>query len=397
MSKQEEAYLDKLQNDLRDSKLQEIVGGVNFFELTGMRTLEVKHSQFLKQLFDVDSNHGLGTAIVQGFLEKIDDLNLPADFYRNLRTETEKVFSNNKRIDILLYSQDTVVLIENKVFADERKGDEESEEGAMTVTLKGQKTWQLQDYVDGLADDNNLNCKPNKHYIYLTPEGKAPKCPSADKWKTAKYTMIIDVINETLKSNAVNSEMKTILEHYIKIIRRFIAVDKETKEKCQKICADNKEAIDLIIKFKSETTKRIAKDIHNLLQEREKSGIGIRVLKKAGMICRFKTDNMNRILGENKNPITYEIAPEVSKFSEFAWLSRPDSNDDKLRQIVGAETYDIAKKEIKNEKRILKGNKFCNVDENIGEDELGIAIDKFIKRIAIIEAEAEAKLTLKIK
>ena len=45
--------------------------GVNFFEISGIISKEIKHSKVLAWLFDANGNHGMSDNIIRKFLQRV--------------------------------------------------------------------------------------------------------------------------------------------------------------------------------------------------------------------------------------------------------------------------------------------------------------------------------------
>jgi len=378
--------LQALEADADFIALQSEVGGLNFFEISGMTTLETKHSKTLAWLFDVSNNYGIREIFAKRFLSQVLGLDLSSSFdYSSLKVETEWVFHNGKYIDLLLYSEkeQTVILIENKVLDKER----------IVITEKEQRS-QLDNYVDGLAVDKKFKAYLHKKYIFLSPDGE----PSSNsKWLAADYSMVIKAVNEAEKSSVIEAELKIILKHYIKTIRRF-AMDEEVKKKCLEIYKAHKEAIDMIGSLKLNTVEQISACVFRLLKDKANAGAGIYDVRLNGKICRFKTERMKLLLSD-KNPITYEIAPSGEKYSRYAWLENPDASDVLLKSVVAVfDSLSRTKKEtpIKNQRFVLGGETFVDKTFVSQASELGVDekilsnhIESFLTRITEIEETIE--------
>ena len=55
--------------------LDQYINEVNFFEITGITNLEIKHSNFLAWLFDANGSHKLGDAVIKKFLNLVFEKN----------------------------------------------------------------------------------------------------------------------------------------------------------------------------------------------------------------------------------------------------------------------------------------------------------------------------------
>lgn len=329
--------LEELENDEDFKRLQEVLAGNNFFKLSGMVKQETKHSYFLFNLFDPNGAYGWGTDFVKDFFENRLLLELPSTFYSQMNAikREYKFNKNEKRIDLLLYSNDTVVLIENKINADESDN-------------------QLTNYEEGIENDNKFS-QYNKKYIFLTPDGRLPKNEQKNKWITANYGQIIDSIREMQKMHKPQTqdeqELHIFLEHYIKFLRNYVIMsveflDEETKRIHENLSKRYPEATAFMGKrHPDDKLLFISKEISKILKD-VKDQYGLKLLGKDGIIgkngkrIQFKTTKMGNLLKKQNskaNPIIYEVSDDVlpnKSMSAYAYCRNADFTDDNLTKIL---------------------------------------------------------------
>lgn len=320
-------------------RLQEMLEGINFFELCGMNNQETKHSYFLLNLFDVKGKHGWGDAFAREFFKKAN-LPLTDAFYKDLKTDSirrEYQFAKGDgQVDLLLFADQTVVLIENKV--DSTESDN-----------------QLAKYENGIEIDERFK-DYQFHHIFLTKAGQPPKT-GKKKWIPVSYGDVIDAILEAQKqmgSGKEAEEYKIILEHYIKLLRRKIIMnitdlDKETKALYLQLKKDFPEAIDFLSKpFVEDIYVFIKNKIAEILQEEScsrklhpKDGGGWIVGTK-GIRLQFQTQKMDEIIHKisngSPNPFLYEISNDGSIggkkiIKAYAHPYDADKNDPAYRRV----------------------------------------------------------------
>ncbi len=294
-------------------RLQEMLEGINFFELCGMNNQETKHSYFLLNLFDVKGKHGWGDAFAREFFKKAN-LPLTDAFYKDLKTDSirrEYQFAKGDgQVDLLLFADQTVVLIENKV--DSTESDN-----------------QLAKYENGIEIDERFK-DYQFHHIFLTKAGQPPKT-GKKKWIPVSYGDVIDAILEAQKqmgSGKEAEEYKIILEHYIKLLRRKIIMnitdlDKETKALYLQLKKDFPEAIDFLSKpFVEDKYIIIREKIAEILQQ-EAARRGLKLKGKGGIVgdkgirVQFQTQKMDEMIHklspDSENPIIYEFSNDSDK------------------------------------------------------------------------------------
>ena len=245
---------DNLQKEL--SEINNNLMDFNILEITGMGHQETKHSTILGWLFD-DSEHNLEYKILDEFLKKVI---LKNENNEKIETLKEYVYLSHKQdlniyrekdnIDLLVVDENNkvVIIIENKVFASERK---DGEDGG-----------QLQKYKDII--DEKYNDDYQKYFIFLTIN-LAQQVQDNINWMMANHQMITDTIEEIVTNNQDLSEKtKIIFESYIDLLKRKkIVEDKSIKELCEKIWNDKKykEALEVLFEYKPNKSELILKSI----------------------------------------------------------------------------------------------------------------------------------------
>lgn len=212
-------------------------GGFNIFEAAGMVRQETRHSHFLGFLLDPKKPHGLGAKFIKAIVLKvatvnerntISQLNILLNNYDDLIVKPEWSTSASKlRIDLVAWSKDnkSVFVIENKVDASAGKT-------------------QLADYEKLVSECGRFDGY-KKTYIFLTKNGDEPDC---ENWLQLSYEDIISIILEILDDNegSVGVELKTMVRHYIELLRRHIVGDENLKSECSKILAKYRDVMDFI-------------------------------------------------------------------------------------------------------------------------------------------------------
>jgi hypothetical protein len=133
----------------------------DLFDVLGVRFRELNHSRFLRELLDPGGSHGQGYLFLQGFLDTLADLagnpglaSRNSLVMRNTQVWTEKHLGVEGRLDLLLVLGDeTLIAIENKIFASEQEGQVDR----YSTWLGGQGTGEQ-----------------NRVLVFLTPDGRKP-------------------------------------------------------------------------------------------------------------------------------------------------------------------------------------------------------------------------------
>ena len=129
-NKEELEVLEKFMMNIDElDKLSKYQNEVNFFEITGMVSKEIKHSNFLAWLFNANANHGVGDKFIRRFMQKVIKANqgiktINSDVIKLslLDFDTFIIKREWKNIDIFMVSDEEkfTITIENKIYSSER-------------------------------------------------------------------------------------------------------------------------------------------------------------------------------------------------------------------------------------------------------------------------------------
>ena len=266
--------------------------GVNFFEISGIISKEIKHSKVLAWLFDANGNHGMSDNIIRKFLQRViadnvceinddnitDVIDISLMDFSSFTVKTEY-----RNIDILLVSERerTVIVIENKIYAGER--------------TDGSDGGQLKKYSDIIACEYSGY---RKMFVFLTREGDAPS--DFRNWYSADYSMIADIAEQVLSEyENIQTDVKIIVLHYVKTLRRNLIVDKRLQEICKEIYNKHREALDLIYDNRPDNVSEIAETASALIVENG-SALGLKILDDISTKkrVRFTSDFINAYVPE---------------------------------------------------------------------------------------------------
>ena len=264
-------FNDDVQQTL--SSINDNLMDFNILEITGMGNQEIKHSNILGWLFD-DSEHNLEYYILDGFLKKVIEVNrenyqnnevldsLQSYIYLAEDKKNITIYREKDHIDLLIVDEanKVVIAIENKVDASER--------------IDGEDGGQLKTYEKSIKNKYN---KYDKYFIFLTINLEEP---SREIWLKSSHSMIINIIENTLKTKEITTKTQIILESYVDLLKRNgIVPDERLKELCEKIWKDEKyrEAFEVIINNRPSKKEMILKVIKSekitLLEEKIMSGV----------------------------------------------------------------------------------------------------------------------------
>lgn len=308
--------LDKFKND------------VNFFEITGMVTREIKHSNFLAWTFDSNGSHKLGNNIIRKFILSAIEMN-PEKFQKeDIITFSVLDYSDfiikreSDNLDIFMVSatQKITITIENKINASEGE----------------KQTLRYRELVNSKYPDyRNV-------FLFLTIDGYLPE--DEDYWCAVDYSQIVDALEYALnRVENVKPEVEFIIKDYITMVRRKILMNDEVQALCYKIYKSNKEAFDLIYANLPNSVSYTREYILEKLNDntiRNKYRIQSLDRFTNNTYIRFTTDSILRLFPDrqssggwqNSFTFMYEIHPQATgKLLLEGVLS--DANDETIKRI----------------------------------------------------------------
>ena len=213
-------------------------------EVSGFPRRETVYSNLLAFFLDETEEHELGSMVLEALLKAANINNL--DKISNLTIEKEYPTEKGKFIDLVLYNNDFVIGIENKISAPVYN--------------------DLQDYANTIEKIN-----PNAYKIILSVKDET-KIAKQNNYINVTYAKIFEVLEPTLKSkvnNFDNNKWLIYLQDLIENIKRLEVDDMENKEMIQ-WANSNKENIEMFYDFLSSIKKELnhkAKALGNILTE----------------------------------------------------------------------------------------------------------------------------------
>ena len=234
--------LTDFKNNCKALKELQAEDPLNIFEILKVSRKELQHSNMLAWLFNAEINGKAAEKFLELVISTVQEIN-------NIDFKSFIIKREYKNIDLLLVSEKekVVVVIENKI------GSTEHDK-------------QLDRYYDIVEEEYEAY---TKIYIYLTPDGEPP---SRDAWIAMSYEsiseMLVPVIEEIDKSDY---KRLFLVESYRKTIRRKV-MNKNEMRLCEKIYEEYKDAIELIIEYRSNIAYQCAAIARNILDEYNKDG-----------------------------------------------------------------------------------------------------------------------------
>lgn len=232
--------------------LERDLGEFNVFEALGYTQAEYRHSNFLAFLMDPNGTHGMGDFVlrrlVQYALSSTSEENRPVNLISFSLADLDGtlVLREYQNIDILAVSDEgkLAIVIENKIRSSEH-------------------SQQLQRYRENIEREY-----PNhtQIYLYLTPELDEP---SDVKFIPISYLNVTEIVEEciALPASKVSQIVRSVLEQYLHVLRRYIVADEKLNELAKAYYQKHKVALDFVFEqrpdLQSDTSAYLASLIEN--------------------------------------------------------------------------------------------------------------------------------------
>lgn len=307
-----------LYNNVELERLESLVEDFNIFTALNILQKENIHSNFLSWMLDPKESHGLGDyfliiflkrVLIQttGFLEEE-----PSIFdVEGWNFEDVEVIREWKNIDIMLRSSQDhfVCIIENKVYSKEHSK-------------------QLQRYKEIISEEYPSY---KRLLIFLSIEGEPP---SDEEYIPIGYNNIVEILEIVLKNkeDQIGQEIFVFINHYLKMLRRYIMKDSEIQEICKKIYQKHKKALDLIYEYKPDQLQ----EIYQILIEHIENDENFILDVSGKSYVRFITKNLDFIPKEGKG-----WTPNINRILLFEITNFPDEIT--LALIIGPGSQEIRK------------------------------------------------------
>ncbi|WP_373034204.1 PD-(D/E)XK nuclease family protein [Sulfurovum sp.] len=364
--------VEKLEAFIFDVDVQKNISAItnnfmdlNIFEVTGMGSQEIKHSNVLAWLLD-RREHDFEHQILEKFLTKVGDLAkddqlLHYVFLPKYKRSIE-IFREKNGIDLLIVDNvnHVVIAIENKVFANERT---EGEDG-------GQLN-KYEEYVNKNFSDFKM------FFIYLTPDLSDA---STDNWINASYEMLVSCLHEILDTNEVLPKIRLIVKSYIDLLkRRGIVADKQLKALCEKIWADQnyREALEVLYEYKPSNYEVISKILLD-----ELNGIGAVSEYYAGKNndIIFRTQCINKNLYDD-NELFYNLTFGYDGVFLALYIPKEDTKLDKYYQKLFPEKAKKNQRYYRNQLIAIRDKKWDRYVNDVSINDLYTEIIEDIKKV----------------
>lgn len=293
-------------------KLSKWTSRFNLFDVLKITRTEIRHSNVLAWLLDPHENHGLGSAVLQGFVRfaasSFEDENVFGELLMDLGSFT--VQREWRNIDVLVLSDEAkyAIVVENKIGSGEHSDQLNRYRSIVEKTYPG---WKMR-------------------YILLSPQGD--DASDSKNWLPMGYSDVLEIIEPAIERRRLSEGASMLIENYLEVIRRDIVDDIELSAICNEIYAKHKRALDLIYENMPDKKMAMADIFMDWARTKEEAGVlSLAEGKCSKTYTRFTTPGMSSLLPPGENSIGGWNTPD-NYFYEI--VCNPD--DYRLQMCVSA-------------------------------------------------------------
>jgi hypothetical protein len=238
---------------LRDQgfdKLGLLIKEPNIFKILGVADYEIRHSNFLAWLLDPKESHGLNELFLTRFLQDIflDDRtrNFTLLELGSLDLSQIEVWREWNNIDVVIYTDEMVIAIENKVWSGEHS----------------EQLVRYKEIIESQFPDHR------KAYVFLSPYGL--ESSEGEFYVNYSYERINEIIDNiiTIRAHQIGDSIKTYLKDYSTIIKQNIMSNDQVNDMAKQLYTNHKELFDFIIKNRPNAYDDFQSKLNQLVQDR---------------------------------------------------------------------------------------------------------------------------------
>lgn len=234
-----EAFTDEL-GDLESSR-------PTTFEIIDRAGYERYWQEMLAYFLDPTRSHGLGTTVLEAFLEAIaEDVGTNSsdltDHLDTVSVDREVSVPPNRNVDLLLWAQgEWFICIELKVDA-------------------GETDNQTEQYTEGpslgrLVKKRHEDRGGKSYYVYLAPEDASP--PNADAFAEVSWRDVVSTLEDQVIDGQETSQSRAQLNDFLQTIKKYLTMAEfSTITEEARLYAQNK---DMIKQIKEEYTDELGR------------------------------------------------------------------------------------------------------------------------------------------
>ena len=177
-----------------------LTGPSDFLDIIGLARHENTHSRMLEWLLKPTARHGLGCGVVRRLLEHCTEEPVPAPLA--VRRVAFSQWRNNREADLVVWSENFTLVIENKVDATEQPH-------------------QCDDLYENFKNENG------PLFLFLTPDGRKPSTATAPGAQRAFRTLAWPELRAMLETALNESRPADGVATAVDVVRNYLRTLKE--------------------------------------------------------------------------------------------------------------------------------------------------------------------------
>ncbi len=213
------------------------------FEAVGMVSQEIKHSSFLSYILDENKPHVFGSKVLQELLSLIAERTSDIDIGFS---KLDLHFMDISKATISREWRNIDLLIEVP-----RRTSDHAKGLLITIELKihaAESPNQLEKYKK-IVDDEFSDDEWDKIFVFLTLHEDDPSESNSDTWIPVGLPEFIERLELFIGSDNFQGQSASLLNSYIKMMRRNFMPDIELEKIARKIWAKHKLALDALNEY----------------------------------------------------------------------------------------------------------------------------------------------------
>ncbi len=233
-------------------RLETLLDAFNPFEAMRWTRQELRHSAFLRWLLDPAETHGLQDYFLRVFLKRIardgqgQALDVPSVVdVDGWQLDDVQVMQEWNAIDVLIRgdADHFVTVVENKVDTSEHSD----------------QLGRYRSIVERLFPDYR------KLFVYLTADGDPP---SDQAYLSLSHRDLAAMAEVTLerKADQLSPAVRSFVEHYVDMVRRYIVEESEIQDLCRKIYEKHRRALDLLFEHRPDRASELSDFLTSLVR-----------------------------------------------------------------------------------------------------------------------------------
>lgn len=355
----------------------------NLFDVLKITRTELRHSNMLAWLLDPQESHGLGTAVLQGFVRyaasSFEDQDVFEELLMDLGSFT--VQREWRNIDILALSEENryAIAIENKIDSGEHTDQLDRYRSIVERTYAGWKA----------------------RFFFLSPHGDEPS--DSEHWLPIGYSDVLEIVELASAGKQLSEGASMLINNYLEVIRRDIVEDEELSIICNEIYAKHKRALDLIYENMPDKKTAMAEIFMDWARSKERIGkLSLAEKKCSKTYTRFTTPGMTSMLPPGEDTLGgwntpdnyfYEIVCNPDDYRLQMCVSSNGLTDDHSRLLETLESMSDRRHRKKDwQWRSYFISKRVKIGDDLDEEKMAAQMDKMFAQALAFENELAIRM-----